>query len=285
MHPDETAGSTNRTLIDALVPGCRTAVTVRGQPTSLPGVALTPTEVDRVLLHATARMAWDRRGRGLRLNLPEATAVVASAVVEAARDGATWAEARAAGLRALGPDDVMPGVADLLDVVHVEAVFDDGSRLVSVERPIDGTLGDRAPGAVLPGSRRGPDGAHPAAAPPAADRVEISVVNEAEVPITVSSHFHFFETNPRLCFDRAAAYGRRLAVAAGHSVTFEPGSVTSVELVPIGGDRVVIGFAGLVDGPLDAPGALDAALAKARACGYADTAVRADSGSEQVGDA
>lgn len=240
-------------------------------------MALTPTEVDRVLLHATARMAWERRGRGVRLNLPEATAVVASAVVEAARDGATWAQARAAGSQALGPDDVMPGVADLLDVVHVEAVFDDGSRLVSVERPIDATLGDQAPGAVLPGARRGSDGAHPSAAPPAADAVEISVVNEAEVPITVSSHFHFFETNPRLRFDREAAYGRRLAVAAGHGVTFEPGQTTSVRLLPIGGGRVVIGFAGLVDGPLDAPGARDAALAKARACGYADSVVR-DSG-------
>lgn len=237
-----------------------------------------------MLLHATARMAWERRGRGVRLNLPEATAVVASAVVEAARDGATWAQARAAGSQALGPDDVMPGVADLLDVVHVEAVFDDGSRLVSVERPIDATLGDQAPGAVLPGARRGSDGAHPSTAPPAAAAVEISVVNEAEVPITVSSHFHFFETNPRLRFDREAAYGRRLAVASGHGVTFEPGQTTSVRLLPIGGGRVVMGFAGLVDGPLDAPGARDAALAKARACGYADSVVR-DSDDGRAGDA
>lgn len=248
-------------------------------------MALTPTEVDRVLLHATARMAWERRGRGVRLNLPEATAVVASTVVEAARDGATWAEAREAGARVLRPDDVMPGVADLLDVVHVEAVFDDGSRLVSVERPINGTLGSQAPGAVLPGTGRRPDGVHPAAVPPSDGAVETSVVNEAEVPITVSSHFHFFEANPRLRFDRAAAYGMRLAVAAGHSVTFEPGRPTQVRLIPIGGHRVVVGFAGLVDGPLDAPGVREQALTKARACGYADTGLPDERGDDPAGDA
>jgi len=233
-------------------------------------VALTPTEVDRVLLHATARMAWERRGRGLRLNLPEATAVVASAVVEAARDGATLAQSRAAGHDALGADDVLPGVADLLDVVHVEAVFDDGSRLVTVDHPIrGGSLGDAAPGAVLVPANQG--AGRGAGAPSMTDVVEVTVVNEAEVPVTVSSHFHFFEANPRLRFDREAAYGRRIAAQAGHTVTFDPGRPAPVRLVPIGGARVVVGFAGLVDGPLDAPGAKEAALANARACGYADS--------------
>ncbi len=97
------------------------------------------------------------------------------------------------------------------------------------------------------------------------------MVNEAVVPVTVSSHFHFFEVNPRLRFDRAAAYGRRLDVPAGSTVTFAPGLPTAVDLVPIGGARVVVGFAGLVDGPLDAPGARESALAKARACGFADS--------------
>ena len=67
---------------------------------------------------------------------------------------------------------------------------------------------------------------------------------------------------------RAAAYGRRLQIPAGASVRFEPGTARTVELVDIGGDRIAIGFAGLVDGPLDAPGAREAALEKARACGY-----------------
>lgn len=101
-----------------------------------------------------------------------------------------------------------------------------------------------------------------------ADVVTLSVTNTATVPVSVTSHFHFFEVNPRLRFDRKAAYGRRLAIHAGDTVRFAPGESLDVSLAPIGGDRVVVGFAGLVDGPLDAPGALDDALEKARACGY-----------------
>ncbi len=94
------------------------------------------------------------------------------------------------------------------------------------------------------------------------------MVNTADVPISVSSHFHFFEANPRLRFDRAAAYGRHLDVPAGSTVRFDPGVEVGVRLVPFGGERVVVGFSGLVDGPLDAPGALEAALERARVFGY-----------------
>jgi len=94
------------------------------------------------------------------------------------------------------------------------------------------------------------------------------VTNTSAVPISVTSHFHFFEVNPRLRFDRGAAYGRRLHVPAGSAVRFDPDVEREVSLVPIGGDRVVIGFAGLVDGPLDAPGAREAALERAVATGF-----------------
>lgn len=218
-----------------------------------------------MLLHTAASLAGERRARGLALNVPEATAVIADAVVEAARDGCSHEQAMAAGLAALGPDDVLPGVADIVDVVHVEAVFDDGSRLVSVPHPIGGgSLGQRAPGAVSAAT------AAPAGRPAGDEGVWVTVVNEASVPISVSSHYHFFEVNPRLRFDRRRGYGRRLAVPAGHTMAFTPGVATAVELVPIAGERVVIGFAGLVDGPLDAPGAEEAALLKAHECGYAD---------------
>lgn len=235
-------------------------------------VHLTPTEVDRLMLHLAASLARSRHARGLRLNVPEATAIIADTIAEAARDGATHEQAVAAGLAALGPDDVLPGVADLLGQVHVEAVFDDGSRLVSVSDPIGGGhLGDVAPGALLPGIHRDDEGVHIGEATRTPDTITVAVVNESVVPISVSSHFHFFETNPRLRFDRAAAYGRRLDVPAGSTIAFPPGVPTEVALVPIGGDRVVIGFAGLVDGPLDAPGAREAAVARARACGFADS--------------
>jgi urease subunit gamma/beta len=91
------------------------------------------------------------------------------------------------------------------------------------------------------------------------------------VPISVTSHFHFFEVNPRLLFDRAASYGRHLAIPAGSHVRIGPGDEVEVELAPVRGARVVIGFAGLVDGPLDAPGAREEALRRARACGFLDT--------------
>ncbi len=222
---------------------------------------LTPTERDRLLIFTAAELARARRARGLRLNVPETIALVADTVCEAARDGSRHAEALAAGRAVLGPDDVLPGVADVVTEVAVEAVFDDGSRLVVVPDPVGGGhLGDDAPGAVLPAEHR------PAARD--AEETELTVVNTAAVPVSVSSHFHFFEVNPRLRFDRAAGYGRHLAIPAGATVRFDPGVAVGVRLVPFGGGRVVVGFSGLVDGPLDAPGALDAALERARAFGY-----------------
>ncbi|MBB2900505.1 urease subunit gamma/beta [Kineococcus radiotolerans] len=224
---------------------------------------LTPTERDRLLIFTAAELARARRARGLRLNVPEATALIADTVCEAARDGGRLAEAMAAGRAVLGAEDVLPGVPDVVTQVDVEAVFDDGTRLVVVPDPFAGaTLGERAPGAVLPG---------PAAPVEFADVVTLAVTNTATVPVSVSSHFHFFEVNPRLRFDRAAAYGRRAAVDAGDTVRFDPGQTREVDLTPIGGARVAIGFAGLVDGPLDAPGAREAALERARACGYLDS--------------
>ncbi|MFI2778928.1 urease subunit gamma [Streptomyces sp. ALB3] len=220
---------------------------------------LTPTERDRLLLFGAAELARARRARGLRLNVPEATALIADTVCEAARDGRRLAEAIAAAHAVLGPDDVLPGVADVVTEVQVEAVFDDGSRLAVVSHPLSGgTLGDDAPGALLPGP--------PTAAPEPS--VRLTVRNTATVPVSVTSHFHFFEANPRLRFDRAAAYGMRLGVPAGSSLRFGPGETAEAPLVPIGGDRIAIGFAGLVDGPLDAPGAKEEALRRAAACGY-----------------
>ncbi|MFB7635177.1 urease subunit gamma [Streptomyces sp. NPDC056149] len=220
---------------------------------------LTPTERDRLLLFGAAELARARRARGLRLNVPEATALIADTVCEAARDGRRLAQAIEAARSVLGPDDVLPGVADVVTEVHVEAVFDDGSRLAVVSDPFQGGgLGERAPGAVLPGP----------ADPEPEPALTLTVRNTATVPISVTSHFHFFEVNPRLEFDRGAAYGMRLCVPAGSSVRFDPGGVSEVGLVPIGGERIAIGFAGLVDGPLDAPGAKTEALRRAAACGY-----------------
>jgi urease subunit gamma/beta len=226
---------------------------------------LTPTERDRLLLFNAAQLARSRRARGLLLNVPEATALIADTVCEAARDGLRLAEAVSAGRGVLSAAEVLPGVPDIVTEIQVEAVFDDGTRLAVITDPFQGagSLAGRAPGAVL--ARR--EGADAGREEPV---VSLPVCNTGEVPISVTSHFHFFEANPRLRFDRAAAYGMHLAVTAGAAVRFEPGGTRRVALVPIGGRRVIIGFAGLVDGPLDEPGARERALEKARACGYLD---------------
>ena len=168
---------------------------------------LTPTDRDRLLIFTAAELARARRARGLLLNVPEATALIADTVCEAARDGARLLDAAAAGANVLTPDDVLPGVPDIVRDVKVEAVFDDGTRLVVVREPFGkgGSLGVDAPGAVITAGRE-------SASPPGL--VYLAVTNTADVPVSITSHFHFFEVNPRLSFDRPAAYGMRLAIPA-----------------------------------------------------------------------
>jgi urease subunit gamma/beta len=215
---------------------------------------LLPAEQERLLLFLAAELARTRRARGLRLNQAEASAIVADTVCEAARDGRSYAEAAAAGRDALSADDVLEGVRALLPRVEVEALFGDGRRLVVLDDPL------------------GPEPAASGGEPPAPwldAATVLEVVNEGEVPIGVTSHLHFFEVNRRLRFDRAAAWGMRLALPARSKCFFAPGEPREVRLVPIAGARIVRGHGDLVDGPLDAPGAREAALAAARDGGYA----------------
>src|SRR4051794_24091002 len=176
---------------------------------------LTPTDRDRLLIFTAAELARSRRSRGLLLNVPEATALIADTVCEAARDGARLMDAAACGAAVLTEADVLPGVPDIVREVKVEAVFDDGNRLVVVRNPFgDATgLGTEGPGAVLTAERE---------AVPPPGLVHIAVTNMSDVPVSITSHFHFFEVNSRLSFDRGAAYGMRLAIAAGSAMRFEP---------------------------------------------------------------
>lgn len=93
--------------------------------------------------------------------------------------------------------------------------------------------------------------------------IRLSVTNAGDRPIQVGSHCHFFEANRALTFDRPAAFGCRLHIAAGTAVRFEPGDTRDVELVPIGGSREVVGITGRVNGRLDDPAVRKAALAGA----------------------
>ncbi|MBI5087488.1 MAG: urease subunit gamma [Actinobacteria bacterium] len=208
---------------------------------------LSPHEQERLLVHVAADVAGKRRARGLKLNYPETIAILTSWVYEAARDGRTVVDLMEAGCQVLTTDDVMDGIAEMVDEVQIEATFPDGTKLVTLHAPI--RAGASAERGIVPGEVSGPDGSIELNAGLAS--ITIDVVNGGDRPVQVGSHYHFAEANPALLFDRAAARGHRLDIAAGTSVRFEPGITRTVSLVPIAGDRIVAGLRGEVAGRLD----------------------------------
>jgi len=208
---------------------------------------LTPHEKDKLLIFTAGLVAERRKARGLKLNYPEAVAYISAAVLEAARDGKTVAELMSYGTTLLSAEDVMDGVAELIPEVQVEATFPDGTKLVTIHQPIPST------GALVPGEILVDDGPDLVLNEGRAT-VSLEVANTGDRPIQVGSHYHFFEVNPALRFDRAQARGFRLNIPAGTAVRFEPGQTRSVELVALAGDRRVFGFRGEVMGALDAAG-------------------------------
>jgi urease subunit gamma len=99
-------------------------------------VLLSPHEQERLLLHVAAGLARQRRDRGLKLNYPESIALISAWVLEGARDGRTVAELMTDGQHVLSRDDVLAGVPEMVDEIAVEATFPDGTKLVTVHRPI-----------------------------------------------------------------------------------------------------------------------------------------------------
>ena len=97
---------------------------------------LSPQERDKLLIHVAAELARSRRGRGLKLNYPEAVALITSHLLELARDGKSVAELMSAGRQVLTRNDVMPGIAEMIHEVQVEATFPDGTKLITVHEPI-----------------------------------------------------------------------------------------------------------------------------------------------------
>ncbi len=232
---------------------------------------LTPREVDKLILHQAGFLAQKRLARGVRLNYVEAVALIATQLLEFIRDGRSVADLMDLGRRFLGTRDVLDGIPDMVDEVQVEGTFPDGTKLVTVHRPIVAERGDHA--LALYGSFLAPQAPEAAVGAPASalagvpgetlagdgeitlndgrDALTVSVANTGDRPIQVGSHYHFFETNRALTFDRRAAYGRRLDIPAGTAVRFEPGERKTVPLVPIAGDRVVRGGNAWASGPVD----------------------------------
>ena len=238
---------------------------------------LTPREIDKLILHQAGFLAQKRLARGVRLNYVEAVALIAAQLLEFIRDGRTVADLMDLGRRFLGTQDVLDGIPEMVDEVQVEGTFPDGTKLVTVHRPIVAERGDRD--LALYGSFLAPPADATASGRPAAalagvpgetlarpgeitlndgrDAVTATVANTGDRPIQVGSHYHFFETNPALKFDRRAAYGRRLDIPAGAAVRFEPGESKTVALTPIAGSRVVRGGNAWASGPVDESRDLD----------------------------
>lgn len=226
---------------------------------------LTPTEQERLTIFTAAQLAREHKRRGIKLSHPEAIAYICDELLMCAREGRPLKDLMGYGAEILTSDDVMPGVMELIPVIHVEAVFPDGAKLITVHQPIrPGTA--ESPPSPRAGEIITPD-----------EEIElnagrrtgsVSVTNTGDRPVQIGSHFHFFEINRALDFDRAATFGMRLDIPSGTAVRFEPGQEKEVALVEIGGRGRVTGFNSLTEGMIDSPEVKDQAIARAKAGGF-----------------
>ena len=205
---------------------------------------LTPTELERLLIFTAAEISRRRKDKGLRLNHPESIAFISDEILEGAREGRSVAELISFGSKILTFDDVMPGVPELIPMIQIEGTFPDGTKLVTVHDPI--RPGVKKCERLFPGELGVDDG-----------EIEINagrrtatmiVTNSGDRPVQIGSHYHFFETNKALDFDRAAAYGLRLDIPAGTAVRFEPGEAKEVTLTEFGGTQELYGLNNLTNG-------------------------------------
>ena len=244
---------------------------------------LTPREKDKLLVAMAAMVARRRLERGVKLNHPEAVALIATQILEFIREGRRVSELMDLGRQLLGRAEVMEGVPELVHEVQIEGTFPDGTKLVTIHNPIvadRGNLELALYGSFLPvpvrlkpdatvvsvasGSSRTDDSSRTPTDKPGEifcapgdivanegrNVTRLSVTNSGDRPIQVGSHYHFVETNAALMFDRKAAHGMRLDIPAGTAVRFEPGQTREVILVALAGKREIYGFRQEVMGKL-----------------------------------
>jgi urease, beta subunit/urease, gamma subunit len=248
---------------------------------------LSPREIDKLLLHNAGFVAQKRLARGLRLNYPEAVALIAAQLLEFIREGKSVAELMNLGCQLLGRNQVMAGVPAMIMEVQVEGTFPDGTKLVTVHHPVasdDGNLALALHGTFLPL----PDLSDFKAATPeggpevggyeikdgdievnaSRETITIQVTNLGDRPVQVGSHYHFVETNAQLRFNRRKAYGKRLDIPAGTAVRFEPGQSKTVRLVEIAGHKKIRGGNNLAEGEVS-PDNQQKAMTRVKEAGFA----------------
>jgi urease subunit gamma/beta len=203
---------------------------------------LTGGDTEKLLLAVAGMVARDRLERGVRLNYPEAVALLSTWVIERAREGAGVAELMEAGRHVLTADHVLPDVPELLHDVQVEATFPDGRKLVTIHDPIahePAPQGQQSgPGAL----RLADDDLEINADRSPDERGTLVIVNTGDRPVQIGSHLHLPDANAALEFDREAAQGFRLDIPSGTSRRFEPGASREVPIVALRGLRVVPGL-------------------------------------------
>jgi len=226
---------------------------------------LTPTEMERLTIYVAAELARKRRKKGMLLNHPEAVAYIVDEILEGAREGRSVADLISWGSTLLTTDDVMPGIAHLMPMIQVEGTFPDGTKLVTIHDPI------------RPGKRSSDDDIVPGEILAEEGDIEINagrrkatlkVLNTGDRPVQIGSHYHFFETNKALEFDRAASFGMHLDIPAGTAVRFAPGESKEVTLTEFGGSGELLGLNNLTDGNWRSESTKAQALARARERGF-----------------
>ncbi|MEM7522185.1 MAG: urease subunit beta [Pseudomonadota bacterium] len=227
---------------------------------------LTPTEMERLTIFTAAELARRYRAEGVRLSLPEATALIADEILLAARKNLDHPSLVSFAATILKAEEVEAGVPEMLRTVSVEVSMAEGTKLVTVFDPIPpGADAGPAPGEIIP-----MDGEIEINA--GRESIEIEVLNTGDRSIQVRSHAHFFEVNKALAFDRRAAFCMRLDRPSGGGERFDPGISRLVTLIPYAGARRIGGFAGLTDGLADDAATREAAFARAIARGYMEDA-------------
>lgn len=187
---------------------------------------LTPKELDRLTIFTLAELARKRRARGIKLNYPEAVALICDEMMEEARAGRSYDEVVAHGMQVLTGEDVMEGVAELASTISVEPLFDDGTKLVVLHKPIRKVraatqkpviVSDPAlPGTIIINAGK--------------PTITLTVTNTSDHPVQITSHMPFWEINKRMQFDRERARGYHLDIPAGSAIRWEPGETKEVQL-------------------------------------------------------